>query len=257
MDSVQLIRRRCLSLSSIILGAKVLLMENFRSDANIVQAADCFYQKTRCVMKNICVRSRPSRGELREISVTNRKAQYSYLLKVAAGCINQTAVLYRDHECALPLIDLLERNGIPYRMRNADMTFFTNRVVIDISNITKLAADPQNTDLFCRFIISWDVSAQTGCSQNRGYQQKQKLSVWQAALQYGDLDGYVKAASAQSRHIWKHLLEEPAGKAIYRIVQYMGYQDYLTRSEIKDNKLDTLRILAALEESPIRLVEQI
>ena len=55
----------------------------------------------------------------------------------------------------------------------------------------------------------------------------------------------------------KHLLEEPAGKAIYRIVQYMGYQDYLTRSEIKDNKLDTLRILAALEESPIRLVERL
>ncbi|MFR5731539.1 MAG: 3'-5' exonuclease [Clostridium sp.] len=48
--------------------------------------------------------------------------------------------------------------------------------------------------------------------------------------------------SAIQTHM-KHLLEEPAGKAIYRIVQYMGYQDYLTRSQIKDNKLDTLRFL--------------
>ena len=130
-------------------GANVLLMEeNFRSDANIVQAADHFIQKNTLRHEKHMRPSRPKQRELREISVANRKAQYSYLLKVAAGCTNQTAVLYRDHECALPLIDLLERNGIPYRMRNADMTFFTNRVVMDISNIIKLAADPQNTDLF-------------------------------------------------------------------------------------------------------------
>lgn len=130
-------------------GANVLLMEeNFRSDAKIVQAADSFIQKNTLRHEKHMRPSRPKQRELREISVANRKAQYSYLLKVAAGCINQTAVLYRDHECALPLIDLLERNGIPYRMRNADMTFFTNRVVMDISNIIKLAADPQNTDLF-------------------------------------------------------------------------------------------------------------
>lgn len=64
----------------------------------------------------------------------------------------------------------------------------------------------------------------------------------QATLQYGDLDGYVKGSISAIQTHMKHLLEEPAGKAIYRIVQYMGYQDYLTRSEIKDNKLDTLRI---------------
>ena len=118
--------------------------ENFRSDAKIVQAADSFIQKNTLRHEKHMRPSRPKQRELREISVANRKAQYSYLLKVAAGCINQTAVLYRDHECALPLIDLLERNGIPYRMRNADMTFFTNRVVMDISNIIKLAADPQS-----------------------------------------------------------------------------------------------------------------
>ena len=105
-------------------GANVLLMEeNFRSDAKIVQAADSFIQKNTLRHEKHMRPSRPKQRELREISVANRKAQYSYLLKVAAGCINQTAVLYRDHECALPLIDLLERNGIPYRMRNVDITF--------------------------------------------------------------------------------------------------------------------------------------
>ena len=79
-------------------GANVLLMEeNFRSDANIVQAADHFIQKNTLRHEKHMRPSRPKQRELREISVANRKAQYSYLLKVAAGCTNQTAVLYRDH----------------------------------------------------------------------------------------------------------------------------------------------------------------
>ncbi len=104
-------------------GAKVLLMEeNIRSDANIVQAANRFIQNNTLRHEKPMHPSRPKQREIREISVANRKAQYSYLFKVAASCTNQAAVLYRDHECALPLIDLLERNGIPYRMRNVDIT---------------------------------------------------------------------------------------------------------------------------------------
>ena len=66
-------------------GANVLLMEeNFRSDANIVQAADSFIQKNTLRHEKHMRPSRPKQRELREISVANRKAQYSYLLKVAA-----------------------------------------------------------------------------------------------------------------------------------------------------------------------------
>lgn len=42
---------------------------------------------------------------------------------VTADASHTVAVLYRDHECALPLIDLLERKEIPYRMRNAEISF--------------------------------------------------------------------------------------------------------------------------------------
>ena len=85
--------------------------------------------------------SRESVQQIKEISVGTRKAQYAYLAKVAEGCTTKTAVLYREHECALPLIDLLERKGISYRMRNAELTFFTHRVVQDISNIIRLCGE--------------------------------------------------------------------------------------------------------------------
>ena len=240
-------------------GAKVLLMEeNFRSDGNIVLAADRFIQKNTLRHEKHMRPSKERKQDVTEISVGTRKAQYSYLVKVAEGCTTQTAVLYPEHECVLPLIDLLERRGIPYRMRNVELTFFTHRVVQDISNIIKLAADPKNTDLF--LLIYYKLNTyirKQDALQIAELSREKNISVWETALSYEGLDGYAKGNIKSVATHMEHLLTEPASRAIHRIVQFMGYQDYLKRSEIKDTKLDTLKILASLEETPLRLVERL
>ena len=87
--------------------------------------------------------------------------------------------------------------------------------------------------------------------------QEKQISVWDATQQCEGVDGYVKGSIRSIQTHMQHLLEEPPVRAIHRITQFMGYQDYLTRSEIKDTKLDTLRILAAMEDTPVRLVERL
>ena len=240
-------------------GAKVLLMEeNFRSDANIVAAADHFIQKNTLRHEKHMRASRESVQQIKEISVGTRKAQYAYLAKVAEGCTTETAVLYREHECALPLIDLLERKGIPYRMRNAELTFFTHRVVQDISNIIRLAANPADTELFLQVYYKLNTYIRRQLAQEIvKISQERQISVWDAAQQCEGVDGYVKGSIRSIQTHMQHLLEEPPVRAIHRITQFMGYQDYLTRSEVKDTKLDTLRILAAMEDTPVRLVERL
>ena len=111
-------------------GAKVLLMEqNYRSGSGIVRAADRFIQRNtlRHAKHMICADGAAEGPEVREIALRNRKTQYSYLLKVADGC---------------------EEENVPYRIRNAEIGFFTHRTVTDISNIIKLAYDPHDTDAF-------------------------------------------------------------------------------------------------------------
>ena len=239
--------------------AKVLLMEeNFRSDANIVAAADHFIQKNTLRHEKHMRASRESVQQIKEISVGTRKAQYAYLAKVAEGCTTETAVLYREHECALPLIDLLERKGIPYRMRNAELTFFTHRVVQDISNIIRLAADPADTELFLQVYYKLNTYIRRQLAQEIvKISQEKQISVWDAAQQCEGVDGYVKGSIRSIQTHMQHLLKEPPVRAVHRITQFMGYQDYLTRSEVKDTKLDTLRILASMEDTPIRLVERL
>ncbi len=240
-------------------GAKVLLMEeNFRSDGNIVLAADRFIQKNTLRHEKHMRPSKERKQDVKEISVGTRKAQYSYLVKVAEGCTMQTAVLYPEHECALPLIDLLERKGIPYRMRNAELTFFTHRVVQDISNIIKLAANPKDTELFLQVYYKLNTYIRKQDALRIAELSREKdQSVWETALSYEGLDGYAKSSVKSVATHMEHMLTEPAVRAIHRIVQFMGYQDYLNRSEIKGTKLDTLRMLAAWEETPLRLVERL
>ena len=278
-------------------GARVLLMEeNFRSDASIVRAADRFIQKNTLRHEKHMQPARPQQREIREIPLASRKAQYSYLLKVAEGCmaayaadqeqravaadevkeradggpatdtlhadrrrsLSPIAVLYRDHECALPLIDLLERNGVPYKMRNADIGFFTNRVVLDICNIIRLAENPLNTELFMQLYYKLGTYLRKQDAQSiADISQLEGLSVWDVALKHGGLNAYTKGkVRAIQTHI-RNLRKESAGRAVYRIVEYMGYREYMERSEIKDTKLDILRILADQEDSPRHLVDRL
>ena len=278
-------------------GARVLLMEeNFRSDASIVRAADRFIQKNTLRHEKHMQPARPKQREIREIPLANRKAQYSYLLKVAEGCtaayaadqeqravaadevkeradggpatdtlhadrrrsLSPIAVLSRDHEGALPLIDLLERNGVPYKMRNADLGFFTNRVVLDICNIIRLAENPLNTELFMQLYYKLGTYLRKQDAQSiADISQLEGLSVWDVALKHGGLNAYTKGKVRAIQTHMRNLRKESAGRAVYRIVEYMGYREYMERSEIKDTKLDILRILADQEDSPRHLVDRL
>ena len=129
--------------------AKVLYMErNYRSTEQIVAAADKFIQKNQNRRPKHMKATRGKGPEVRAISVYDRQEQYSYLCGLAKNCLSETAVLYRDNDSALPLIDQLDRAGIPYRCRQAESLFFTSRVVRDITDIIRFALDPEDGELF-------------------------------------------------------------------------------------------------------------
>ena len=239
-------------------GAKVLLMEeNFRSNAKIVAAADRFIQKNCMRHEKHMKASREEGADIRVIELKARKAQYTYLAKVAADCRTQTAVLYRDNESVLPLVDLLERRGIPYRMRSADLTFFTHRGVLDIQNIMRFAMNPSDTELFLQiyYKINLYINKQNALkfcqiSQERG------MPVLEVAICYGRLAEYtVRCIKAIQTHM-ENMLEEPADRAIYRIVQSMGYGDYLNRMGMSAGKIVILRAIASNEPSPEHFLER-
>lgn len=240
-------------------GAKVLLMEeNFRSNANIVVAADQFIQKNTLRHEKHMKATRPAAEMVKEVKLKSRKAQYSYLAKIADGCTTETAVLYRDNECVLPLVDLFERKGIPYQMRSKELTFFTHRTVLDIVNVIQFAMNQKDTELFLQiyyklgmFLKKQDAMRIVQISEEKD------IAVLDAAINYGNLDTYIAGKVKATRSHLRNLLNDPADKAVNRIVKFMGYQEYLNRSGIRDSKIELLKTIGSREESPQRLIERL
>jgi DNA helicase-2/ATP-dependent DNA helicase PcrA len=240
-------------------GARVLLMEeNFRSCAQIVEAADRFIQKNILRHEKHMKAARAAGEEIEQIPLNDRKAQYDYLVRMAERCQAQTAVLYRNHENVLPLVDQLERKGIPYRLRNAEMTFFTHRVVADIRNIIAFAMNPRDTAVFLQiyYKIATYIRKQDAlriCEIS----ERENRDIMEIALRGGQLpDRTVQSCRLIRMHL-KCLLTERADRAIARIVYNMGYGDYLERMEIGDSKVFILKMIGQGENSPGRFVERL
>ncbi|MFI7844634.1 ATP-dependent helicase [Dorea amylophila] len=240
-------------------GARVLLMEeNFRSNAKIVSAADKFIQKNTLRHEKHMKAAREAGADIRKISLKSRKAQYVYLMKIAQECSTETAVLYRDNECAIPLIDLLERKHIPYRMRNAELSFFTHRTVLDIQNIIRFAMNPKDTELFMQIYYRLKLFFRKEDALNYTNISKEKdIPVWDAILQYGNLEEYQQNHVRSLRRQMKKLLDMMGDKAVDQILVYMGYQDYLKKMGMNANKLEIVKMIGSREDSPEKLLERL
>ena len=260
-------------------GAKVLLMEeNFRSNAKIVEAADKFIQKNTLRHEKHMRAAREAGADIREISLKSRKAQYVYLMKAAQECttgmagmsgseehrgradasVTETAVLYRDNECAIPLIDLLERKNIPYRMRNADLSFFTHRTVLDVQNIIRFAMDPKDTELFMQIYYRLKLFFnKKDALRYAQISQEKDMEVLDVALKYGNLEKYQEDNIRNLKRQMVRILNMPGDEAVNQILTYMGYQDYLKKMGMNANKLETVKLIGSRVESPEKLLERL
>ena len=232
-------------------SAKVLVMDqNYRSNAKIVQAADLFIQHNKARHDKHMRSTKDAGSDINFVELKTRSNQYGYLLKVAVNCDRETAVLYRDNESAIPLIDLLDRNGIDYRIKSVDMAFFTNRVVKDVTNIMKFALDPYNTELFMRIYFKCQTFLKKAQAERMcRISEQQEIPVLAAAEYVDSINGMVKGKCRSLATHLRNMLKENPSKVIFRIETPLGYGEYLERNNIDDNKLFILRMLSFNENS--------
>lgn len=194
----------------------------------------------------------------REVNLVDRQKQYTYLCKVAENCTVETAVLYRDNDSVLPLIDRLDRSHISYRCRQVDSLFFTNRIVRDVCDIIHLAIDPDDGERFMRvyYKLGAGISrklAQEAVSRSgrSGKGILEFISAHTAASPWTK-----KQCRALQTHM-QNMLREQADRAVYRIVHYMGYGEYLEEHGIDQNKVQILEALGVDQATPRKLLKRL
>lgn len=239
-------------------GAQVLLMErNYRSTKQIAAAADRFIRQNEDRHPKHMTAVRGKGKAIGNIKVFDRKHQYSYLLKVAQGCTRETAVLYRDNDCALPLIDLLERNGVPYRCRQMDGSFFTHRIVRDITDIIHLSKDQSDGEAFLRVYYKLNAGIRKEEAENAVRCRDDGESIFARLGEDTQRSEWSRSRCRAIRTHLEHMREERGDKAVYRILNFIGYGEYLEKNGIDPNRAHILEALGKQEPTPFRLLARL
>lgn len=87
--------------------------------------------------------------------------------------------------------------------------------------------------------------------------EEKGIPVLDVASEDPDLNGHVLGSVRSMRTHLQNILQDSGERAIYRILQFMGYQEYLNRSGLSDSKLEILRILGSRTDSPVELTERL
>ena len=232
-------------------GARVLLMEeNYRSTPEILQLADGFIQKNPDRHPKTIRPTRPSGADVHLIPAMDRAAQYQWLLHTASQSGCQAAVLYRNNDSALPLIDLLDRQGMAYRCRQMDDTFFTHRIVTDILDIIAFTHDQRNAEVFLRIYYKMGggitkKAAEYACERSRASGD----TILEELLRFPLLSQYARDSVTALMSQLPQLLTDPAARGLDRVWQSLRYKDYVDQQQLDANKFEILRLLAEREDS--------
>lgn len=131
--------------------ARVLLMtQNYRSSASIVEPANLFIQRNKKRYNKQMFTQNPAAEPISFKILENYSLQAKYVVNQLKNLSKpgSTAVLYRNNTSAIPLMEELDRAGLPFYMKDSTIRFFTHWVVEDIMNFMRLAYNTKNISIF-------------------------------------------------------------------------------------------------------------
>ena len=240
-------------------GAQVLLMEeNYRSSEEIVSAANAFVSRSRYRRPKTLRATQGTQCPIEIRHITRREEQINWLFEEARRGGGETAVLFRNNESALPLVDLCERQGVPYRFKKADLTFFTHKIVLDVVDFLRFAYEPTNGERFLRLYYKLGLAlsrqralAACGASARTGRPILEEL------IRDPETKTRMRESLGDVYAAFKRIPQLNAADALDAVRHGCGYGAYLNQKGMDTGKLAILEMLAEQEPNALRLLDRL
>ena len=240
-------------------GAQVLLMEeNYRSSEEIVAAANAFVARSRYRRPKTLRATQGAQCPIEIRHITRREEQINWLFEEARRGGRETAVLFRNNESALPLVDLCERRGVPYRFKKADLTFFTHKIVLDAVDFLRFAYEPANGERFLRLYYKFGLAlsrqralAACGASARTGRPILEEL------IRDPETKTRMRESLGDIYAAFKRIPQLNAADALDAVRHGCGYGAYLNQKGMDTGKLAILEMLAEQEPNALRLLDRL
>lgn len=243
-------------------NAQILFMEqNFRSTPEIIGVADSFVKCNRFRREKTIRAVNKSGIPVRIVRCERRNVQYDFLCGIAARNEQQTAALFRNNDSAVVLVDMLERNNIPYRLKGGEKTFFTSRPVLDITEIIRFINNPYDIDSFMAiyYKIGLYITKQTAEAACKISSQRH-ITITDALLGIDtgtQISVNSKRNIKQTAQLMRQAQNSSATEVLSIILHGMQYADYAHKNGLDENKYDILRMLARNVNSSAELIDRL
>ncbi len=227
----------------------ILRMErNYRSTPQIVEKAQLFISANTGRYEKHMTADRGDGDPVELVNVDSVEAQYNWILEKVKTCSEQTAILYRDNESSVVLLDLFLRNHIDFNFKNPKLNFFNHKVVQDIIAFLKLSLNPFDTDAFQRIYNKQLLYLKKNQMQYAIRDCTRKhITIYDALDQQMT---YVPKKQKNEASIFRGIMGQITTLPTYEAINCIivnGYRSYIEKNHMDANKLDTLKILARQE----------
>ena len=132
------------------------------------------------------------------------------------------------------------------------MSFFSSRVVVDVTNILKFALNPSDSALFMNVYFKFQTYLRKPDAEKMCHIADAKHSGILDAAEAIDLNKRVLGNVRSLRTHFRNMASESPSKALNLIDKYMGYGDYLKDNNISANKIEDYKaklILSTIHSS--------
>ncbi len=226
--------------------AKILFMEqNYRSTKQIISCANTFVSNNKFRHEKTIKDTLGTGLPVQFINAINRRAQYKYLFYKAKKSSETAAVLYRLNDSALPLIDMLEFAGVAYNCKKFDETYFSHKIIADITDIINFAYNPHDTDIFMRIYYKFTgqftkKSAEYACTQSTITGKP----ILKELIHAPDIKNYVIADAITLMENLPKAINGDALHAVQFVWNDLNYSKFVIDKNLDSGKFFTLCMLA-------------
>lgn len=224
--------------------AKVLFIEtNYRSTPEIVGTSMDFIRQNKKRRDKKMKAFNPSGAQIDILWAKNRIQQFDMIADIAHDATEPVTFLYRNNDTALPIIDTLDRSGIPYKVRAVDSLFFTNIIYRDVMCIFRLALNPSDGEAFMQIYYKLGLYVKKAVAE--------EAVAMGGNILFGlknQVGKYTKGKLDSIIADFKKIPNLAPANAIDLIYE-MGYGDYLEQHGIDSFRLNIMRTLGVREKT--------
>ncbi|MCD7847517.1 MAG: ATP-dependent helicase [Oscillospiraceae bacterium] len=242
-------------------NAHVLRIEtNYRSTEQIVAKSQEFISKNAGRYEKHMTSARGKGEDVHLIKVNTVEEQYYKILETAKTATGETAILYRDNESAIVLVDLFLRNKIDFRLKKPEQNVFNSRVVKDIKDYLTIAVNPnsrKSADAFgriCNHGIIFMKKEQKQYVINNCRRGMPLFAALEEEMKY--VKSWQKDRASDFERIMKRLLEQNTCGAIETLMAN-GYGKYLDEIGAGKSRIEVLKMLAKQEPNISKFLDRL